>query len=149
MIQGGDPNTRDNDPRNDGQGGPDYQIEDEFNALPHQRGVVSMANKGNPNSAGSQFFIVVKDAPFLDHQYTVFGEVVSGMEVVDQISLTPVEGDRAKERVEMKVKIEDGAPPVITSYSIHYTKLYDSSLWWWTTWAAQPAPASWLQRWNQ
>jgi peptidyl-prolyl cis-trans isomerase B (cyclophilin B) len=86
MIQGGDPNTRDRDPTNDGQGGPGYLMDDEFNAAPHGRGVVSMANVGRPNSAGSQFFIVhAENAPHLDAHYTAFGRVVSGMHIVDEI----------------------------------------------------------------
>ena len=86
MIQGGDPNSRDKDPRNDGQGGPGYAIADEFSSLSHHRGTVSMANHGQPNSAGSQFFIVHADAPHLDGQYTIFGRVTQGMEVVDAIT---------------------------------------------------------------
>ncbi|MFQ5444208.1 MAG: peptidylprolyl isomerase, partial [Nitrospinales bacterium] len=85
MIQGGDPNTKDSDRDNDGMGGPGYQIKAEFNDTPHKRGIVSMARSQNPNSAGSQFFIVVKDSPFLDGKYTVFGRVVSGMDVADKI----------------------------------------------------------------
>jgi peptidyl-prolyl cis-trans isomerase B (cyclophilin B) len=85
MIQGGDPNTKDDDPRNDGMGGPGYNIKAEFNDVPHRRGIVSMARANDPDSAGSQFFIVVKDSNFLDGKYTVFGEVTSGMEVADKI----------------------------------------------------------------
>jgi len=91
MIQGGDPNSRDNDPRDDGQGGPGYGIDDEFNALPHARGVVSMANKGSRGSAGSQFFIVHADSPFLDGKYTAFGHVVAGMEVVDAVTALEID----------------------------------------------------------
>ncbi len=89
MIQGGDPNTKDSDPKNDGTGGPGYTIKAEFNDIPHRRGILSMARKADPDSAGSQFFIVVKDAPFLDGKYTVFGEVTSGMEVADRIAAQP------------------------------------------------------------
>ena len=85
-IQGGDPNSRDRDPRNDGMGGPGYNIEDEFSDVSHLRGVVSMANKGRPSSAGSQFFIVVGDSLSLDGKYTVFGHVTDGMDVVDRIA---------------------------------------------------------------
>jgi len=85
MIQGGDPLTKDENRANDGTGGPGYSIKAEFNDISHKRGIVSMARAQDPNSAGSQFFIVVKDAPFLDHKYTVFGEVVSGMDVADRI----------------------------------------------------------------
>jgi peptidyl-prolyl cis-trans isomerase B (cyclophilin B) len=89
MIQGGDPNSKDKDRGNDGQGGPGYTIKAEFNDTPHTRGVVSMARTSDPNSAGSQFFIVVKDSNFLDHQYTVFGKVTKGMDVVDKIVNLP------------------------------------------------------------
>ena len=89
MIQGGDPNTKDADRDNDGFGGPGYTIKAEFNDTPHKRGIVSMARSQDPNSAGSQFFIVVADAPFLDGKYTVFGEVVKGMEVADKIVSVP------------------------------------------------------------
>ena len=86
MIQGGDPNTKDlNKPETYGQGGPSQKLKAEFNDIPHRRGILSMARTNDPNSAGSQFFIVVKDSNFLDGQYTVFGEVVKGMEVADKI----------------------------------------------------------------
>jgi cyclophilin family peptidyl-prolyl cis-trans isomerase len=86
MIQGGDPHTKDGDPRNDGKGGPGYSIPDEFTDYPHRRGVVSMANRGSRNSGGSQFFIVLADAPHLDGKYAVFGSVVGGMEVAEAIA---------------------------------------------------------------
>tara|TARA_B100000686_G_scaffold346032_1_gene431728 strand:+ start:515 stop:1063 length:549 start_codon:yes stop_codon:yes gene_type:complete len=89
MIQGGDPNTRDDDRGNDGMGGPGYTIKAEFNEIPHKRGILSMARSKDPNSAGSQFFIVVADSPFLDRNYTVFGEVTKGMNVVDKIVAAP------------------------------------------------------------
>ena len=89
MIQGGDPNTRNRDPRDDGQGGPGYTIDDEFNAVSHARGIVAMANRGRPGTGGSQFFITVADQPRLDGHYTVFGHVVSGMDVVDAIVNVP------------------------------------------------------------
>lgn len=88
MIQGGDPNTRDDDPRNDGQGSPGYTIEDEFTKAPHVRGAVAMANRGSPNTAGGQFFIVHADSQHLDHAYTLFGRVVDGLDVVDAIAAT-------------------------------------------------------------
>lgn len=84
MIQGGDPLSRDRDPRNDGMGGPDWKIPDEASGIRHVRGVVSMANAG-PNTGGSQFFILVADAPHLDGKHTTFGRVISGMDVVDRI----------------------------------------------------------------
>ncbi len=89
MIQGGDPNTKNRDPRDDGLGGPGYTIKAEFNDTPHVRGVVSMARAASPDSAGSQFFIVVADSPHLDGQYTAFGRVIDGMDVVDKIVAVP------------------------------------------------------------
>jgi len=77
MIQGGDPNTIDGDPSTWGQGGPDERVDAEFNTIKHNRGIVSMARSADPNSAGSQFFIVHKDSNFLDEQYTVFGRIVT------------------------------------------------------------------------
>ena len=77
MIQGGDINSRDNDPNNDGHGGPGWTVDAEFNDISHKRGIFSMARSPRDlNSAGSQFFICVKDSPWLDGQYTVFGEVI-------------------------------------------------------------------------
>jgi len=106
MIQGGDPNSKDPDRSKHGMGGPGYTIKAEFNDKPHKRGTLSMARSANPDSAGSQFFICVADSPFLDKQYTVFGEVVSGMEVADKIVSQPRDGrDNPLERVDMKVKI--------------------------------------------
>ncbi len=106
MIQGGDPNTREADKSRHGMGGPGHQVKAEFNEKPHKRGILSMARAANPDSAGSQFFICVKDAPFLDRQYTVFGEVVSGMDVADKIVNQPRDSrDNPNERIEMKVKI--------------------------------------------
>lgn len=77
MIQGGDPNTIDGDPATWGQGGPDERVEAEFNTIKHNRGIVSMARSADPNSAGSQFFIVHQNSNFLDGQYTVFGRIVT------------------------------------------------------------------------
>jgi cyclophilin family peptidyl-prolyl cis-trans isomerase len=91
MIQGGDPNSRDHDPRNDGAGGPGYGIPDEFSELPQLRGIVSMANRSSPNTGGSQFFIVHKDSPHLDGRYSAFGRIVAGIEVVDAITEVPVD----------------------------------------------------------
>jgi peptidyl-prolyl cis-trans isomerase B (cyclophilin B) len=107
MIQGGDPNTKDPAKKESyGQGGPAHRLKAEFNNIPHKRGIVSMARTPDPNSAGSQFFIVVKDSNFLDGQYTVFGEVTKGMDVADQIVNQPRDArDLPTERVEMTVKI--------------------------------------------
>ncbi len=85
MIQGGDPNTKSGDKSTWGTGGPGYAVKAEFNPKPHARGIVSMARAADPDSAGSQFFIVVADSMFLNGQYTAFGEVTSGMDVADKI----------------------------------------------------------------
>ncbi len=85
MIQGGDPNTKTDNKGSWGQGGPGYSIKAEFSSRSHLRGIVSMARSQDPDSAGSQFFIVTADSTFLDRQYTVFGEVTEGMDVVDKI----------------------------------------------------------------
>ena len=106
MIQGGDPNSKNPDKSSHGMGGPGHTVKAEFSDKPHKRGILSMARSANPDSAGSQFFICVKDSSFLDRQYTVFGEVVSGMDVVDQIVNQPRDArDNPNERVEMTVKI--------------------------------------------
>jgi peptidyl-prolyl cis-trans isomerase B (cyclophilin B) len=108
MIQGGDPNTKDTKaPRaQHGTGGPGYNIKAEFNDTPHKRGVLSMARANDPNSAGCQFFIVVKDSGFLDRQYTAFGQVVRGMEVADKIVNAPRDGkDNPNDRIDMKVRV--------------------------------------------
>ena len=106
MIQGGDPNTKSDDRSNHGMGGPGYSIKAEFNDTPHKRGILSMARSQDPNSAGSQFFIVVKDSAFLDGQYTAFGKVLSGMTVADQIVNAPRDQrDNPNELIEMKVKV--------------------------------------------
>ena len=106
MIQGGDPNSKNPDRSTHGMGGPGYSIKAEFNDKSHKRGILSMARSANPDSAGSQFFICVADALFLDKQYTVFGEAVSGMDVADKIVNQPRDKrDNPLERIEMKVKI--------------------------------------------
>ena len=102
MIQGGDPNTKNPDKSTWGQGGPGYNLKAEFNPRSHLRGIVSMARASDPDSAGSQFFIVTSDSTFLDRQYTVFGEVVDGMEVADKIVNLPRDGnDCPKQDVKM------------------------------------------------
>ena len=93
VVQGGDP-------KGNGTGGPGYTIKDEFNKQKHVRGAVAMARTQAPNSAGSQFYITLAPAHFLDGQYTVFGQVTSGMEVVDKIRV----GDKMK-----SVKIQEPA----------------------------------------
>jgi peptidyl-prolyl cis-trans isomerase B (cyclophilin B) len=89
MIQGGDPNTKKPDKSKWGIGGPGYTIKAEFNSKSHLRGIVSMARATDPDSAGSQFFIVTTDSTFLDRQYTVFGQVIEGMNVADKIVNQP------------------------------------------------------------
>ncbi len=112
MIQGGDPKSKDTRRAGHGTGGPGYSINAEFNDRPHKRGTLSMARSGHPDSAGSQFFIVVKNSPFLDGKYSVFGEVVSGMDVVDKIVNQPRDRrDNPLERVEVTVRVIEPAPP--------------------------------------
>ena len=106
MIQGGDPNSRDQDRNKHGMGGPGYTVKAEFNDKPHKKGILSMARSAHPDSAGSQFFICVSDAPHLDGQYTVFGEVTSGIDTVDKIvSQQRDSRDNPLERIEMTVKV--------------------------------------------
>ena len=98
MIQGGDPNTKSPDKSMWGQGGPGYNLKAEFSSRSHLRGIVSMARAADPDSAGSQFFIVTSDSTFLDKQYTVFGEVTTGMEVADKIVNLPRDGNDCPEQ---------------------------------------------------
>ncbi len=106
MIQGGDPNSKDPDRAKHGMGGPGHSLKAEFSDKPHKRGTLSMARSASPDSAGSQFFICVADSSFLDSQYTVFGEVVSGMDVADKIVSQPRDSrDNPDERIEIKIKI--------------------------------------------
>jgi peptidyl-prolyl cis-trans isomerase B (cyclophilin B) len=91
MIQGGDPNSKDPAKENSyGEGGPSYKIKAEFNDHSHQRGVISMARSSDPDSAGSQFFICLAPVPRLDHQYTTFGKLIKGADVLEKIGDTPV-----------------------------------------------------------
>ncbi|MDL2253722.1 peptidylprolyl isomerase [Ruminococcaceae bacterium OttesenSCG-928-I18] len=110
MIQGGDPTGT-------GMGGPGHEIKGEFssngwdNPLSHKRGVVSMARSGNPDSAGSQFFITHGDATFLDGDYAAFGRVTEGMDVIDHIATVATDGsDRPLEEVAIETMriVEDG-----------------------------------------
>ena len=93
VVQGGDP-------QGDGTGGPGYHLKAEFSARPHRRGTVAMARASNPDSAGSQFYICLDDAPFLDRQYTVFGQMTEGFEALDAIR----RGDTMK-----SVKVEESS----------------------------------------
>ena len=91
MIQGGDPNSKDPTKENRyGEGGPGYKIKAEFNDHSHERGVISMAREPDPDSAGSQFFICLGPVPRLDHQYTTFGKLIKGDDVLGKIGDTPV-----------------------------------------------------------
>jgi len=103
MIQGGDPNSKQEDRTTHGTGGPGYSIKAEFNDTRHKRGIVSMARSSDPDSAGSQFFIVVKDSLFLDFKYTAFGRVIKGMDVADKIAgVSRDNADNPKKRVVVK-----------------------------------------------
>jgi peptidyl-prolyl cis-trans isomerase B (cyclophilin B) len=115
MIQGGDPLTK--DPSKEamwGTGDPGYKIKAEFNSHSHQRGVLSMARSNDPNSAGSQFFICLGDASFLDGQYTSFGKVIKGDDVLGKIGDTPVTvgsgGERSKPAKRVEIKSVDIVP---------------------------------------
>jgi peptidyl-prolyl cis-trans isomerase B (cyclophilin B) len=107
MIQGGDPTSKDPSKKDMyGQGGPGWSVPAEFNDTPHKRGIVSMARAQDPNSAGSQFFIVVEDSRYLDNKYTAFGEVVRGMGVADKIVNVPRDSrDMPQDRIEMQVTV--------------------------------------------
>jgi len=109
MIQGGDINSRDNNQYNDGQGGPGWTVDAEFNDIPHKRGILSMARSSNPNSAGSQFFICVADAFHLDGKYTAFGEVIENIHVADHIVKSPTDYIQAKRM--SKKSIPEGEDP--------------------------------------
>ena len=103
MIQGGDPTGT-------GEGGPGYTLKAEFNDTPHDRGILSMARTNDPDSAGSQFFVMHGRAPHLDGKYTAFGKVTKGLEVIDKIVNAPRDesNDRPKEPVHIKkITIEE------------------------------------------
>ena len=105
MIQGGCPNSKQEARGMPGTGGPGYQIKAEFNTKSHVRGVLSMARSSNPDSAGSQFYICHGDAKFLDRQYTAFGQLVKGDDVLEAIATVPTSGPERStpsERVEIK-----------------------------------------------
>lgn len=108
MIQGGDPNSKDHNRASHGTGGPGYAVKAEFNKKQHELGILSMARSANPDSAGSQFFIVAARAANLDGQYTVFGKVTKGLDVIDKIVNQPRDKrDNPNDRVEMKVIIKE------------------------------------------
>ena len=96
VIQGGDPYTKSTTNKGKwGTGGPGWKVKAEFNKNSHSRGMLSMARSQDPDSAGSQFFIVLKDSQFLDGQYTIFGKVTSGMDIVDKISAIKTDSNDA------------------------------------------------------
>ena len=108
MIQGGDPLSKNADKRLHGTGGSDKNVKAEFSKTPHLRGVVSMARSANPDSASSQFFIVVADSSHLDNQYSAFGKVTEGLDVVDKIVAEETDHrDNPIEAVSMTVKVVD------------------------------------------
>ena len=131
MIQGGDPNTKTDDNSTWGIGGPGYSIDAEFNDIKHNRGIVSMARSQNPNSAGSQFFIVHQDSNFLDEQYTVFGRIATqeSFETLDKLASIktgqrdiPINTEEAKivkasvvNRSEISDLLDLGEPERVTS----------------------------------
>ena len=109
MIQGGDPNTKNGDKSTWGTGGPGNSINAEFNTIKHNRGIVSMARSADPNSAGSQFFIVHKDSNFLDQQYTVFGRIATeeSFETLDKIVSVKTDGTIPVDTEQIKItKVE-------------------------------------------
>lgn len=106
MIQGGDPNTKKLELRSQwGMGGPGHNVKAEFSSRSHLRGIVSMARAADPDSAGSQFFIVTTDSTFLDNEYTVFGEVTQGMDVADKIVNLPRDQTDCPEQEAKMVKV--------------------------------------------
>jgi len=92
MIQGGDPNSKSADRSIHGTGGPGYKVNQEFNDTKHERGILSAARSSDPNSAGSQFFLMVAKSTHLDGQYTAYGEIVEGLDVIDKIVALPRDG---------------------------------------------------------
>jgi len=99
MIQGGDPLTKDETKQNRwGTGDPGYKIKAEFNDRPHDKGVLSMARSASPDSAGSQFFICHGDARFLDRQYTAFGQLIAGDDVLERLATVPVKSGGGGEK---------------------------------------------------
>lgn len=105
LIQGGDPLSKDTDPDNDGTGGPGYMLQPENNDKKHVRGAVGMAAAGKKN-AGSQFFINLKDHPEWDGKHTVFGHVIRGIEVADEVGNGKLDGERPVTPVRMTVRVE-------------------------------------------
>lgn len=119
MIQGGDPLTKDRSKEDVyGTGDPGYKIPAEFNNRKHVRGVLSMARSRDPNSAGSQFFVMLGDAPFLDNQYTAFGKLIKGDDVLAKIGDTPVGPSRGGEMSKPKERVEVQSVKIVSADSV-------------------------------
>src|SRR6266571_2727432 len=120
MIQGGDPNSKDPSKENRyGEGGPGYKIKAEFNDHPHERGVISMAREPNPDSAGSQFFICLAPVPRLDHQYTTFGKLIKGDDVLRKIGDTPVSRNSMGEMSKPTKRVTIEKIDIVPAGSVH------------------------------
>jgi peptidyl-prolyl cis-trans isomerase B (cyclophilin B) len=119
MIQGGDPNSKDLGKESSyGQGGPGYKIKAEFNDRSHERGVISMARSSDPDSAGSQFFICLASVPRLDHQYTTFGKLIKGDDVLEKIGDTPVTRSNTGENSKPTKRVVIGSIKVVPASSV-------------------------------
>jgi len=123
MIQGGDLLSRDVTRSNDGHGGPGWNVDQEFNTQSHKRGTLSMARSSDPNSAGSQFFICVSDAPWLDGQYTAFGEVIENIEVIDFIVNKPrdKQDNPLSSATIKKIRVIDGKKEIEKQSNVNFT----------------------------
>jgi len=119
MIQGGDPNTKDLAAEASyGTGGPGYQIKAEFNSRHHGRGVISMARSASPDSAGSQFFICLGDANSLDNQYTAFGKLIKGDDVLEKLGDSPVTSSGRGERSKPVTRVELTSVKIVPADSV-------------------------------
>jgi peptidyl-prolyl cis-trans isomerase B (cyclophilin B) len=119
MIQGGDPNSKDPAKENSyGEGGPSYKIKAEFNDHSHQRGVISMARSSDPDSAGSQFFICLAPVPRLDHQYTTFGKLIKGTDVLEKIGDTPVTRNSSGEMSKPTKRVVIESIQIVPAHSV-------------------------------
>jgi peptidyl-prolyl cis-trans isomerase B (cyclophilin B) len=119
MIQGGDPLTK--DPNKEsiwGTGGPGHKVKAEFNSRPHERGVLSMARAQDPDSAGSQFFICLADASFLNGQYTAFGRLIRGDEVLEKIGNTPTVPNNSGEKSKPSQRVQVESVRIVPSDSL-------------------------------
>jgi len=120
MIQGGDPNSKDPSKENRyGEGGPSYKIKAEFNDHSHERGVISMAREPDPDSAGSQFFICLSPVPRLDHQYTTFGKLIKGDDVLGKIGDTPVSRNSMGEMSKPTKRVTIEKIDIVPAGSVH------------------------------